>query len=166
MISHINSPGHATRTNQRLDEIGNSNVAIRAEKLLKSWQKASPANGQCGPGHANRDGFPCFPLSLSLEPNGHIGASCYCHPLSIHSGLAPSSQLSETQTPLRFGCPNPTEVWLRAARFSEGTGPFASHPANGVQNVQVLVCLDALWVRRTGAKTRQVRRSHLSGPAV
>ena len=104
VISHINSPGHATRTNQRLDEIGNSNVAIRAEKLLKSWQKASPANGQCGPGHANRDGFPCFPLSLSLEPNGHIGASCHCHPRSIHSGLAPSSQLSETHTPLRFGC--------------------------------------------------------------
>ena len=117
-------------------------------------------------GNANRDGFPCFPLSLSLEPNGHIGASCHCHPLSIRSGLAPSSQLRETQTPLRFGCPNPTEVWLRAARFSEGTGPFASHPANGVQNVQVLVCSDALWVRQTGAKTRKVRRSHLSGPAV
>ena len=41
-------------------------------------------------GDANRDGFPS---SLSLEPNGHISASCHCHPLSIRSGLAPSSQL-------------------------------------------------------------------------
>ena len=41
-------------------------------------------------GYAIRDGFPS---SLSLEPNGHISASCHCHPLSIRSGLAPSSQL-------------------------------------------------------------------------
>ena len=41
-------------------------------------------------GYANRVGFPS---SLSLEPNGHISASCHCHPLSIRSGLAPSSRL-------------------------------------------------------------------------
>ena len=51
-------------------------------------------------GHANRVGFPS---SLSLEPNGHISASCHCHPLSIRSGLAPSSQLLRPK-PQRFGC--------------------------------------------------------------
>ena len=51
-------------------------------------------------GHAIRVGFPS---SLSLEPNGHISASCHCHPLSIRSGLAPSSQLLRPK-PQRFGC--------------------------------------------------------------
>jgi hypothetical protein len=51
-------------------------------------------------GYAIRDGFPS---SLSLEPNGHISASCHCHPLSIRSGLAPSSQLPRPK-PQRFGC--------------------------------------------------------------
>ena len=100
-------------------------------------------------GYANRD---VFPSSLSLEPNGHVGASCHCHPLSIRSGLAPSSQLLR---PNRYR-------GLAALRYSEGTGPFASHPANGVQNVQVFVCSDALWVRRASMKTTQVRR-HLCG---
>ena len=68
------------------------------------------------------------------------------------------------------GWPQAPSFWdpnsTREARFSEGTGPFASHLANGAQNVQVLVCLDALWVRRRGRKSRQVRRHHLSGQAV
>ena len=87
----------------KFQEIGNSNVAIRAETCRQKHPRLnmtrSCANlckrpplrtASVDQGYANRDGFPS---SLSLEPNGHISASCHCHPLSIRSGLAPSSQL-------------------------------------------------------------------------
>ena len=123
---------------------------IEHDKKLRKFGKRPPLRmASVDQGYANRD---VFPSSLSLEPNGHISASCHCHPLSIRSGLAPSSQLLR---PNRYR-------GLAALHYSEGTGPFASHPANGVQNVQVFVCSDALWVRRASMHTRQMRR-HLSG---
>ena len=48
-------------------------------------------------GDANRDGFPS---SLSLEPNGHISASCHCHPLSIRSGLAQAPSFWDARSSL------------------------------------------------------------------
>ena len=101
-------------------------------------------------GYAIRDGFPS---SLSLEPNGHISASCHCHPLSIRSGLAPSSQLLRPKLQAR-------STLLRRH------WTICLTPGQWCVNVQVLVCLDALWVRRTSRKSRQVRRHHLSGQAV
>ena len=103
-------------------------------------------------GYANRVGFPS---SLSLEPNGHISASCHCHPLSIRSGLAPSSQLLRPKLHARSAllrrhwtiCLTPGQWCAECPRVT-------------------VVCLDALWVRRTGRKSRQVRRHHLSGQAV
>ena len=153
---------HMLPQQTKFQEIGNSNVAIRAETCRQKhprlnmtrscanlYKRPPLRTASVDQGYANRD---VFPSSLSLEPNGHVGASCHCHPLSIRSGLAPSSQLLR---PNRYR-------GLAALRYSEGTGPFASHPASGVQNVQVFVCSDALWVRRASMKTTQVRR-HLCG---
>ena len=103
-------------------------------------------------GYANRVGFPS---SLSLEPNGHISASCHCHPLSIRSGLAPSSQL------LRPKLHAQSALLRRHWTICLTPGQWCAE-CPGV----TVVCLDALWVRRTGRKSRQVRRHHLSGQAV
>ena len=103
-------------------------------------------------GYANRVGFPS---SLSLEPNGHISASCHCHLLSIRSGLAPSSQL------LRPKLHAQSALLRRHWTICLTPGQWCAE-CPGV----TVVCLDALWVRRTGRKSRQVRRHHLSGQAV
>ena len=89
-------------------------------------------------GCANRDSFPS---SLSLEPNGHISASCHCHPLSIRSGLAPSSQL------LRPKLHAQSALLRRHWTICLTPGQWCAE-CPGV----TVVCLDALWVRRTGRK--------------
>ena len=66
---------HMLPQQTKFQEIGNSNVAIRAtnlppktskiehdKKLRKSLQKASPANGQCGPGLRESRCFPFIPF--------------------------------------------------------------------------------------------------------